>query len=288
MRIQPAPITEHRWPPQPYTTVQAGFHLRALQPAAEAQNWGKGGALLRASSKGIQQWRPAQQPQFKVGSWVSVQIDQSPEPRAFPDLSMKGWTGWVTEALTDGQSEVYCISLDGTTLSRLPKRYLRSIIEAFESFPFDFEFSPAALQACPATDSPDGAYTTQRKVFHTYFWGNIEQDAQAARMHAILTRDLTVPDLENWLYFFQQNVNFPFRAKVEGLCFGDIPAGTVVEVVGIEGIKQEECDLGLIATLRKGKAILSYPLKELLPEQEENASQQPLGDYRYWADFSLL
>lgn len=219
---------------------------------------------------------------------MAVQLEQSPAPQKFPDLSMKGWTGWVTEALTDGQSEVCCISLDGPTLSRLPKRYLRSMIETFESFPFDFEYSPAALQACPATDSPEGAYTAQRQVYHTYFWGNIQRDPQATRMHAILTRDLTAPDLENWLHFFQQEVDFPFQAKVEGLCFGDIPAGTSVEVLGIEGIKQEHTYLGLIATLRKGKAILSYPLKELLPEQEDDPAQQPLGDYRYWSDFSLL
>ena len=73
---------------------------------------------------------------------------------------------------------------------------------------------------------------------------------------------------------------------VEGLVLQHIEPGTEVEVLGMEGI-DEENDFGLVASIKKGRAILSYPLMELMPVNDKDSKAQPLLDYRYWADLML-
>lgn len=233
-------------------------------------------------------WQEITNPKFKAGSLVTITKDLDPQSRTFPELTAKGWRGRVEEALTDGQNNFFSISLDSITLEKLPPKYLQEIVEEGErENPFLFEIPEENLKTATPEDTEEEALKLQRLTYHTYFWGNIKKDAQARRMFKILTRDPSNDDLGNWLYHFQHEIDYPIPAEVEGLLLEEIAPGTEVKVLGVEGV-DSNLQRGVIGFIQKGRAILSYPLMELLPLDEDAPIQQPLSDYRYWADFSLV
>lgn len=265
------------------------FHLKDLQNTGHDDREsvffdfdGEEGA-----SKGYR-WQEIRNPKYEIGTLVTVTKNLDPQSQIFPELSVKGWRGRVEEAFTDGKRRLYMISLDSVTLKKLPPEFLREIVEEGErDNPFLFEVPETYLKKAVASDTEEEALQFQRLTYHTYFWGDIKKDAQAARMFKILTRDPLNDDIGNWLYYFENEVQYPIDAEVEGLLLEEIAPGTKVKVLGIEGLSNS-LERGLIGSIQKGRAILSYPLMELLPLEEEDSAQQPLSDYRYWADFSLV
>ena len=263
------------------------FHLRDLQNT-NSEEEGYFQIPMNDEFSILPEWTDNSDPKFKIGSLVSIKSALDPQSRVLPELTAKGWRGRVEQAISYGEDNFYLISLDSITLNKLPEKYLEEIVEdAEQDNPFLFEIPESALKAVEAKDTEAEALSIQRRVYHTYFWGNIKKDTQAKRMFQILTRDAAEDDIGNWLYHFEHNATFPIPAEVEGLLLDEIAPGTPVQVLGIEGVGPKE-HLGLIASIQKGKAILSYPLRELLPIDEDAPAQFPLGDYRYWADFSLV
>lgn len=230
-----------------------------------------------------EEWYAVRSPKFPVGSVVMVTADNELDEQSFPGLSTQGWYGRVEEALTDGRTTVYAIQLDSTTIASLPDGFLKTLCE--ESPLPAFEFLAGELQTAEPRDTEAEATAAQRAAYHRYFWGDIEKDQQAIRIHRIMMKQPSASDLENWLDYFQNEVEFPLPAMAAGLIFTQLPHGTPVEVVGIEETKEDE-GYGLIASVKKGRAIISYPLMELGPANEE-ARCWPIKDYQYWADFML-
>lgn len=230
-----------------------------------------------------EEWYPIYSPKLPAGSVVAVTADNQLDKQGFPGLSTKGWHGRVDEALTDGNRVIYSIELDSPTIASLPEAFLKMLCE--ESPLPCFEFLAEELQTASPRDTIEEATASQRAVYHRYFWGDIEKDQQATRIHRIMMKNPSSSDLENWLDFFQNEVQYPLPAVAAGLIFTQLPHGTPVEVVGIEGLDEEDC-YGIIASVKKGRAIISYPLMELGPASEE-AQCWPIKDYQYWADFML-
>lgn len=267
--------------------LHADFHLRDFQNT----NWeDKTGDFdpdeFEFSINPI--WQEIVNPKFKPGRVVSITAALNPESREVPGLSAKGWSGRVESGVTDGKVNLYVISLDSVTIDKLPAKFLKEIVELGDGDnPFLFEIPEESLRYVSARDTEAEALNRQRLTYHSYFWGNIRKDAQAKRLFRILTRDYNDDDLGNWLYYFQHEVKYPIPATVEGLLMDEITPGTEVRILGIEGIDPKG-KFGLIGSIQKGRAILSYPIMELLPLDEADPVQAPLGDYRYWADFSLV
>lgn len=270
-------------PPLPYPD----FHLRDLQNSGTEDETDRSG-FDRSQLKPGPKWTEVAHPKFKIGSLVKITKDFDPQSQVFPDLTAKGWRGRVEEVVTDGRNRFFIISLDSITLKRLRPTFVQEMVEEGErDNPFLFEIPEDYLEAAAPKDTEEEALQLQRLTYHTYFWGNIKKDTQAARMFKILTRDPFNDDLGNWLYHFQHQVDYPIEAEVEGLLLEEIAPGTKVKILGVEGLSHQ-IQRGLIGTVQKGRAILSYPLMELLPLNEDDPTQQPLSDYRYWADFSLV
>lgn len=230
-----------------------------------------------------EEWYPVYSPKFPIDCVVAVQSDHQLDEQGFPGLNTKGWHGRVEDTLTNGSKTVCSINLDSPTIASLPEAFLKMLCE--ESPLPSFEFLIDELQVTAPRDTVEEAVAAQRALYHRYFWGDIEKDQQATRIHRIMMKNPSGSDLENWLDFFQNEVQYPLPAVAAGLVFTQLPHGTPVEVVGIEGLDEEEC-FGIIASVRKGRAIISYPLMELGPASE-HARCWPIKDYQYWADFML-
>lgn len=231
-------------------------------------------------------WHPVENPKFPVASVVKVAADHQPDQRDFPEVHTRGWHGRIMEAHTDGTTVIYTLQLDSLTIDKLPAAYLKMLCEE-GPLPY-FEFTEDELETAESRDTAQEATIKLRATYHRYFWGNIEEDQQANRIYQIMMKRPAADDLDNWLDYFQHEVHYPLPAVAAGIIFNHLPYGTPVEVVGIEGLDQEG-EFGLIASVKKGRAIISYPLMELGPDngQEENKQSWPLKDYRYWADFML-
>lgn len=232
-----------------------------------------------------EEWMEVENPRFPVGSSVRVTADKGLSP-GFSDINIKGWQGRVEDALTNGQEVVYIVALDSPTLQELPERFIEyTCEEEYGSFS-RYEFDEEDLEPAVPRDTEEEAFTTQRQLFHRFFWGDIQDDEQAARMYRIMLASPASEDIDNWIAYFHNEVEYPFPAVVEGLALQHIEPGTEIEVLGVEGIDEEE-GFGLVASIKKGRAILSYPLMELMPVNEHDPKGQPLLDYRYWADLML-
>ncbi len=230
-------------------------------------------------------WEEVENPRYPVGSSVEVIRSETPF-RGFPKLNIQGWQGRVEHVYTNGELVVYEVSLDSVSLRALPEKFIKkSCEEEYGNF-FLFEFEEEGLRPAVARDTEDEAISTNRRLFHRYFWGNVDEDKQAARVFGIMMRQPAADDIDNWLAYFRDEVEFPFDAQVEGLILRQIEPGTAVEVLGIEGADEEE-GFGLVASIRKGRAILSYPLMELMPVNDKDPKAQPLLDYRFWADLMI-
>ncbi|MCB0571609.1 MAG: hypothetical protein KDC66_17685 [Phaeodactylibacter sp.] len=232
-----------------------------------------------------EEWEPVEQPHFPAGSSVEV-ITSSTPFNGFPTINIKGWQGRVVEALTNGEIVVYLVVLDSLSLQALPEKFIQKACEEEYGNFSRYELEEADLKPASPRDTPEVALATNRRLFHRYFWGNIEEDQQAARLYDIMMRDAETEDIDNWVAYFRKEVDFPFDAQVEGLILRHIEPGTTVEVLGIEGVDEKE-GFGLIASIRKGRAILSFPLMELMPVNDKDPKAQPLLDYRLWADLIL-
>lgn len=232
-----------------------------------------------------EEWVELKNPRHLIGSSVQTVADQT-LGQGFSDVRIKGWQGRVEEALTNGQENVYVVALDSITLRQLPERFIQyTCEEEYGSFS-RFEFYEADLAPAEPRDTIEDAVITQRQLFHRYFWGDIKEDEQAARIFDIMLQAPAEEDIDNWLAYFNSEVEYPFSAVVEGLVLQHIEPGTEVEVLGVEGV-DEENEFGLVASIKKGRAILSYPLMELMPVNDNDPKAEPLLDYRYWADLML-
>lgn len=232
-----------------------------------------------------EEWVEAANPRFPIGSSVGVVADKN-LGQGFTDISIRGWQGRVEEALTNGQDVVYVVALDSLTLRQLPERFIKYTCEEEYGTFSRYEFDEQDLEAAQPRDAAEDALMAQRRLFHRYFWGDIDEDEQAARIFGIMLQSPSSEDIDNWLAYFNAEVEYPFPAVVEGLVLRHIESGTEVEVLGVEGIDEQE-GFGLIASIKKGRAILSYPLMELMPVNDRDPKAEPLLDYRYWADLML-
>lgn len=230
-------------------------------------------------------WIPADNPRYLPGSAVIVVADRT-LGQGFSDINVKGWQGRIEEALTNGEMLLYIVALDSITLKQLPESYIEyTCEEEYGSFS-RYEFEEEDLAPAQPRDSEEEAAAMQRELFHRFFWGNIDEDEQAARLYRIMLHAPAAEDIDNWITYFRNEVEFPFPAVVEGLILQHIEPGTEVEVLGIEGFDEED-GFGLVASIKKGRAILSYPLMELMPADDHDPRSWPLLDYRYWADLML-
>ncbi len=230
-------------------------------------------------------WAELDNPQYPIGSSVRV-IAEKTLGQGFTDISIKGWQGRVEEALTNGEENVFVVALDSITLRQLPQRFIEYTCEEEYGTFSRYEFDQADLEPAEPRDTEEDAVIAQRRLFHRYFWGDIEEDEQAARIFRIMLQSPADDDIDNWVAFFNSEVEYPFPAVVEGLVLQHIEPGTEVEVLGVEGV-DEENEFGLVASIKKGRAILSYPLMELMPVNDNDPKAEPLLDYRYWADLML-
>ena len=230
-------------------------------------------------------WVEVDSPRFPVGSSVEVIADKT-LGQGFSDISINGWQGRVEEALTNGEEVVYVVALDSATLRQLPKRFIEFTCEEEYGAFSRYEFEEEDLALAQPRDTEEEARIAQRQLFHRYFWGNIDEDEQAARIYNVMLKSPASEDIDNWVAYFHNEVEYPFHAVVEGLVLQHIEPGTEIEVLGLEGIDEED-GFGLVASIKKGRAILSYPLMELMPVNDHDPKAQPLLDYRYWADLML-
>lgn len=231
------------------------------------------------------EWHETSHERFPVGTSVLVTADRA-LGRGAANINIKGWQGRVEEVLTNGEDVVFVVALDSLTLRQLPESFIRFTCEEEYGAFSRYEFGEEDLAPAQPRDTEEEAMVAQRRLFHRFFWGDVQEDEQAARIFDIMLRSPNSEDIDNWAAYFNTEVEYPFYAVVEGLVLQHIEPGTEVEVLGVEGIDDEE-GFGLVASVKKGRAILSYPLMELMPVNERDPKAQPLLDYRYWADLML-
>lgn len=244
-----------------------------------------GGFFDEDEEEDWEDWMPVENPRFPPGSSVKALAGQIDGP-GNSVISVTGWQGRVEEALTNGEEILYVVALDSLTLKELPESFIEYTCEEEYGNFSRYEFVEEDLEPAEPRDSEEEAVIAQRELFHRYFWGDIDEDEQAARLYEIMMKAPAEDDISNWISFFQDEAAFPFPAVVEGLILQHIEPGTEVEVLGIEGVDEEE-GFGLVASIKKGRAILSYPLMELMPVNDRDPKSWPLLDYRYWADLML-
>ena len=226
-----------------------------------------------------QVWHSTDDGRFKKGATVKISSDY-PDGRAFGFSDTSGWQGRILQAYTDGENYIYELMLDSITINSLPIEFIEAKCVNFDDSFAIHTFEEEDLTLVDARDNQEEAYRIYKQFFNQFFWGDIEQDPDAKRMHQILNTLPNATDLENWEAYLKNHISFPFKAILVGFS-GD----TLVEVLGL-GETDEEGE-GLMVNIKDQTQTSSVALIELQPHQEDTETGKVLLAYRYWADHML-
>jgi hypothetical protein len=235
-------------------------------------------------NQGQSVWKSTDEGRFKKGVAVSISSEY-PDGKAFGFTDTTAWQGRILQAYTDGKTYIYELMLDSITIQSLPIDFIKAKCINFDDSFAIHTFEEEELSIAEARDTQEEAYHIYRQFFNRFFWGDIEQDPAARRMHRILNTIPEGTDLENWEAYFKEHVAFPFKAILEGVSDFSFTPDTLVEVLSLEQTDEE--GEGLMVKIKDKKQTSSAALIELLPYQEDTETGAVLLAYRHWADHML-
>lgn len=223
-------------------------------------------------------------PKFPIDA--SVQIVKSVYSPYLKKMDMKGWVGRVIDVYYDEddmESVIYEIAFDSKTMMQMPKGFVQKAIYEAEDFQ-TCALHEQYLEATKPRDTEDESFGTYRELVHKYCW-RLLPPAQQKRLQKILLFQPFFGDAENWNYFFEVNLPFPFQAetremldseagmlvKVHDFLFYDEAYGHIVQI-SIQGVR--------------GKR--EYPLGALQGIPLDKKTSQILDDYHAWAQEMLI
>lgn len=219
---------------------------------------------------------------FKIGS--SVKVVKPVKSEVMPGVKMKGWEGRVINAYAGvGGKEIYEVEFDSITLNQIPVKNLKEAIEELVDFS-EHEFMVNELEKSKPRDKKKDTITTYRTLLHKYCWSELDDKKQAERLQKIMMSKPEKMDLENWDDYLEKSLKFPFKVETKGIIFNGVPMGQTLTVERLLG-KNE--DFGhLVGCEFKGQRI-SYPLIDLMAEDESGKNYEILDDYSEWGDYFL-
>lgn len=214
---------------------------------------------------------------FQVGDSVMVKPGTK-DPDTGGDLS--GWQGWITEVDDSDGDVVVTIEWDSITLKNTPL----SIIKDCEREGLDWrvmglsanDVQPVASRGTKR-DVEKVAAEIERQVSWVYL------DEEGERIQKVLSgidADDEIALMEAWEEHLEENLKFPFEAKVaEAQDRGRLRTGDRVKV---KSISLADEMYGIIVHVQRGKEPFDFPLCDLEATDKTSENYRALRAYVVW------
>lgn len=199
--------------------------------------------------------QPIERPKFKIGS--SVKVSQNVNSEFVPEVNMKNWEGRVIDAYRNGEEEIYEVEFDSITIGNMPKDYVEEVISDGEDFS-EHSFSVEELKKAKPRDTENQMLGAYRKTLHRFKWDHLDEEEDKNLMFQIMTQMPEKSDADNWELYFQNNLIFPFDAKIKGMFH--LPAQTKVKVLRLYGWDEYG---GALVLIKSKKMVEEYVLSDL-------------------------
>ena len=197
---------------------------------------------------------PVKNPKIPIGS--SVQIIKDIPLMYTTGITLKGWQGRISEVYQIDQEIVYVVQLDSITLRKIPNDLINNMIDDEEEFNM-IEVSLGDLKKVPPRDTPEEMTSTYRTIFHGQRWGYLSKKDRTM-MQKILLKFPEKSDEENWTYYLNENLLFPFNGKSRGYYNGE--EGEKMTVVKVDEWHE---DGGLLVLLKENGQTFDHPLFDI-------------------------
>jgi len=225
-------------------------------------------------------WPENPNPKFPPGAYVRIRASVSREyfdkDYRARNFSIKGLTGVVHRALlNDDNNPVYDLVLDATSMKKLPKDYVESEGVGFHILEM-LQESVLVAKKHKKNESVQEVRKTYRTLLYEHIFSELEVK-QEQRLRSILLARPEADDATNWLEYLEDNLPFPFKAKIAGDRVGadeDQPV-TVVTYGGYYP------DSGLVVQAQKGQKTGFIPLWQLTADSRTKRGRI-LNDYWMW------
>ncbi len=84
-----------------------------------------------------------------------------------------------------------------------------------------------------------------------------------------------------WYYYLEEKLGFPFKAEcVAQREISPLKPGEEVEVVGMPSL--DECERGMLVTVKWEKRTFAVPLSQLVGVEVDEETREAIEDWRYW------
>ncbi len=237
-------------------------------------------AMRGLFEEGLLEDEQIENPKFKIGSSVRFKNN------LFTDDQSKDFTPWegrIINTFYDMEGEeVYVVEFDSVSINQfMSAEHLANTFNFGMDFS-EFEAHPNDIETTLPRDTEEMTLAAYRKVFHSYNWSALEKQEQKL-MLKIMMQIPEKSDQENWMYYFENNWDFPSVAWSRGMF--TIKKNKKTDLVGLY---QWDHFGGLLALVKKsGKFVTDHPIVDFYIK---NKSEQKLAldVYKKWCDEFLL
>ncbi|MEM0964755.1 MAG: calcium-binding protein [Verrucomicrobiota bacterium] len=86
-----------------------------------------------------------------------------------------------------------------------------------------------------------------------------------------------------WYYYLQDNLNFPFDARISGSSqYNTLPENETVTVVSMAD--EEDCENSMWVTIKTRDGEIIMPLEQIEPINSSGKTSEAVNDWLYWLD----
>jgi len=217
-------------------------------------------------------------PTFSVDDAVRVKLGVTDSN--FPDISLGGWAGTITE-VQDGDPRTYLIALNEQTLKSIhpiyQQRCERDGLEADQLWLFEEDLEP---------DRGDPVRIEQPTNIVTKPLSMDDQDDRVRSVFGLTSDDLLPESDDDALLAYYQHLaahlSFPFEAKYSfktGPFQSKTYSLTILGLVDRDDFRQDE--YGLFCQARRDGERIELPLTEV-EFVKRNPNRKLVEDYSYW------
>lgn len=215
-----------------------------------------------------------------------VEVKEGVKDPDFDDWSIAGWQGKVVDIIEEKDGgTLICVRWNKETLKEMPDFLIKRCKEK------DLDYKRMNLDAGELTSvkpkekeetKEEKADESLQETSYNDGWSCLGEEGKRIQkvVAGIDDRDWDGA-LQRWGDYFEENLTFPFEAKVyEPQSRGPLQVGDKVSVKKIAMINYGL--YGVIVELRQGRKKYSFPLADLEVIPKDSPNYQPVKDYAIW------
>lgn len=194
---------------------------------------------------------------FKVGSFVKIK-----KGIIIDGLDVSGWEGRIG-ALPNSERNYYLVCLDSITMANLTEDYIIETLKMTDIESFNhFYMGENDLEMSSQRDTDEDVENKLDWIDDHYQWKALESDGPDEIVEILTNYQI---GSKSWEELLEENLSFPFEAKLFENDRGPLSS---VDTVKVTGVEMDDDLHGVIASVKVKSSKYAYPFCDLEPLEE--------------------